>query len=100
MEFQWNREPLWTSGYAETSTYQLISTLNQVTPVIQVNVALIKPLQFRNFLIGHTNWVNSSMEVLTSTDVGIAILKGGIITVLTNIGSPVGTRGQYCKAEF
>ena len=28
--FQWNREPLWPSGYANTSTYQLTSKLNTV----------------------------------------------------------------------
>jgi alpha-amylase len=29
------------------------------------------------------------MEVLTSTADGIAILKGDVISVMTNIGSPV-----------
>ncbi|KIJ17255.1 alpha-amylase [Paxillus involutus ATCC 200175] len=68
----WNREPLWTSGYANTTTYQLMSTLNQ----------------FRNFLVSNSEWVDSSMEVLTSTVDGIAILKGDVISVMTNIGSP------------
>ncbi|KAF8136155.1 glycoside hydrolase superfamily [Boletus edulis] len=68
----WNREPLWTSGYANTTTYQLMSTMNQ----------------FRNFLVNSTNWVNSSMQVLAATNHSIAILKGNVISVLTNIGSP------------
>ncbi|KAF9228592.1 alpha-amylase [Gyrodon lividus] len=68
----WNREPLWTSGYANTTTYQLMSTLNQ----------------FRKFLVSTTEWVNSFMEVLTTTDNGIAILKGDVISIMTNIGSP------------
>ncbi|KAI9569521.1 glycoside hydrolase family 13 protein [Boletus coccyginus] len=68
----WNREPLWTSGYANTTTYQLISTMNQ----------------FRNFLVNKTNWVDSSMQVLTTTSEGIAIVKGNVTSVLTNIGSP------------
>ncbi|KIJ69594.1 glycoside hydrolase family 13 protein [Hydnomerulius pinastri MD-312] len=68
----WNREPLWTSNYANTTTYQLMSTLNQ----------------FRNFLVNTTNWVNSSVEVLTVTDNGIAIIKGDVVSVLTNVGSP------------
>ncbi|KAG6379070.1 alpha-amylase [Boletus reticuloceps] len=68
----WNREPLWTSGYANTTAYQLMSTMNQ----------------FRNFLVNSTNWVNSSMQVLAATNDSIAILKGNVISVLTNIGSP------------
>ncbi|KAH0830442.1 glycoside hydrolase family 13 protein [Lanmaoa asiatica] len=68
----WNREPLWTSGYANTSVYQLMSTMNQ----------------FRNFLVNNTDWVNSSMQILTSTNDGIAISKGNVISILTNIGSP------------
>lgn len=27
---KYNREPLWTSGYANTTTYELITSLNQV----------------------------------------------------------------------
>ncbi|KAN0075281.1 glycoside hydrolase family 13 protein [Tylopilus felleus] len=68
----WNREPLWTSGYANTTAYLLISTMNQ----------------FRNFLVNTTNWVDSSMQVLTFTPDAIAILKGGVVSVLTNVGSP------------
>ncbi|PCH38712.1 glycoside hydrolase family 13 protein [Wolfiporia cocos MD-104 SS10] len=69
----WNREPLWPSGYANTSTYQLMSTLNM----------------FRNFLVnGNTGWLNSSMKVLTTTPYGIGFIKGDVVTILTNIGSP------------
>lgn len=68
-----NREPLWPSGYANTSTYQLVTTLNKL----------------RNFLINTTtDWLTSEMEVLTTTDTGISILKGSVISVMTNIGSP------------
>ncbi|EMD38673.1 glycoside hydrolase family 13 protein [Gelatoporia subvermispora B] len=69
----WNREPLWTSGYANSTAYQLVTTLNQ----------------FRNFLVnGTSGWLNSSMEVLTTTNIGIGIMKGDVVTILTNIGSP------------
>ncbi|GBE82522.1 Alpha-amylase 1 [Sparassis crispa] len=69
----WNREPLWSSGYANTTTYQLMSTLNQL----------------RNFLVnGTTGWLQSSMEVLATTNYGIAFMKGDVVTILTNIGSP------------
>lgn len=27
---QWNREPLWPSGYANSSIYQLVTSLNKV----------------------------------------------------------------------
>ncbi|KAH7927724.1 glycoside hydrolase family 13 protein [Leucogyrophana mollusca] len=68
----YNREALWTSGYANSTTYQLISTLNQ----------------FRNFLVNTTGWVNSEMQVLATTKYGISILKGNVVSIMTNIGSP------------
>ncbi|KAI0698482.1 alpha-amylase [Cytidiella melzeri] len=68
-----NREPLWPSNYANSSTYQLIGKLNGL----------------RNYLINSTDsFVNSSMQVLSSTGNGISFMKGPVITVLTNIGSP------------
>ena len=36
-----------------------------------------------------SDWVTTPMEVLSQTDEGIAFMKGSVITVLTNIGSPV-----------
>ncbi|KZT03563.1 glycoside hydrolase family 13 protein [Laetiporus sulphureus 93-53] len=69
----WNREPLWPSNYTNTTTYQLMSTLNK----------------FRNFLInGTTGWLNSSMEILTTSPYGIGMMKGDVVSILTNIGSP------------
>jgi alpha-amylase len=67
-----NREPLWPSKYTKGPTYQLIATLNQ----------------FRNFLVNKADWVQKPTEVLTSSPHGIAILKGSVISVMTNIGSP------------
>ncbi|KAI0798094.1 alpha-amylase [Abortiporus biennis] len=69
----WNREPLWTSNYTNSSAYEMIASLNQ----------------FRNFLINSTSdWLQSRTDVLTTSDVGIAIQKGDVISILTNIGSP------------
>ncbi|EJF62461.1 alpha-amylase [Dichomitus squalens LYAD-421 SS1] len=69
----YNREPLWPSGYANTSSYQLIQKLNQL----------------RNFMINTTSdWVTTPMQVLNETPQGIVISKGPVITALTNIGSP------------
>ncbi|TDL27217.1 alpha-amylase [Rickenella mellea] len=75
----WNREPLWPSNYANTSTYALISTLNQAGG----------PPLLRNFLGSSSNWLKSETQILTATTKGIALSKGNVITVLTNIGSPV-----------
>ncbi|KAG9318337.1 alpha-amylase [Chiua virens] len=84
----WNREPLWPSGYANTTTYQLITTLNQVMVTVCKNCSLLTPPQFRNFLVNHTSWVNSSMQVLTFSNDSIAFQKGDVVSVLTNVGSP------------
>ncbi|KAH9901106.1 alpha-amylase [Cubamyces lactineus] len=68
-----NREPLWPSKYANTTTYQLITKLNQL----------------RNHLINTTeDWVTTQVQVLSETKEAIAFMKGDVITVLTNIGSP------------
>ncbi|KAI1790754.1 alpha-amylase [Ganoderma leucocontextum] len=68
-----NREPLWPSGYANSSSYQMIAKLNQ----------------FRNFMInGSSEWVTTQMEVLSATSQSIMFNKGPVITVLTNVGSP------------
>ncbi|KAL5529439.1 hypothetical protein ACEPAG_5424 [Sanghuangporus baumii] len=67
-----NREPLWTSGYANTTTYALMSTLNQI----------------RNHLVTTSAWATQQMEVLASNDAALAIKKGDVITVVTNVGSP------------
>ncbi|KAJ6606573.1 glycoside hydrolase family 13 protein [Mycena vulgaris] len=68
----YNREPLWLSNYTNTSSYQLISTLNHL----------------RSFLINTTDWATQKINVLTSNNNGIAFQKGEVVTVLTNIGAP------------
>ncbi|KAJ7168123.1 alpha-amylase [Mycena crocata] len=68
----YNREPLWPSNYTNTSSYQLISTLNKM----------------RNFLVNTTDWATQDTNVLASNNNGVAFKKGEIITILTNIGAP------------
>jgi len=67
-----NREALWPSNYEKTDAYKLMSTLNQ----------------FRNFLVNTTDWVKQETKILTTSPYGLAIIKGPVISVVTNIGSP------------
>ena len=68
-----NREALWPSHYAKTDAYNLISTLNQL----------------RNFLVATTDWAKQETQMLTAAPEGVVIMKGPVISILTNIGSPV-----------
>ncbi|EKM82841.1 hypothetical protein AGABI1DRAFT_82568 [Agaricus bisporus var. burnettii JB137-S8] len=67
----YNREPLWPSQYQQTDAYKFIQTLNQ----------------FRNYLV-KTDWATQKTQILTASPYGIAVMKGKIISVVTNIGSP------------
>ncbi|KAJ3574561.1 hypothetical protein NP233_g1694 [Leucocoprinus birnbaumii] len=67
----WNREPLWPPGYQETDAYRFITALNQ----------------FRNFL-GKTDWLTQETQILAANPSAIAFMKGQVITIATNIGSP------------
>ncbi|KAI9466045.1 alpha-amylase [Lactarius psammicola] len=68
----YNRGPLWTSGYQQTTAYNLTTTLNKL----------------RNYLVNNTNWAQSRTQVLQVTSDGLAIMKGNVVTIVTNIGSP------------
>ncbi|KAH9981459.1 alpha-amylase [Lactifluus volemus] len=68
----YNRGPLWPSGYQHTATYNLTATLNKL----------------RNYLVNNTDWATSRAQVLQTTSQGIAIMKGNVVTILTDIGSP------------
>ncbi|KAG2048742.1 glycoside hydrolase family 13 protein [Suillus hirtellus] len=68
----YNREAMWPSKYANSTTYQLMTTLNQ----------------FRNFLVNNTQWATTPTQVLTTSPYGIATLKGDCVSIMTNIGSP------------
>jgi len=68
----YNRGPLWPSGYQLTAAYNLTATLNKL----------------RNHLVNNTNWAQSRTQVLHVTSQGLAIMKGEVVTIVTNIGSP------------
>ncbi|KAI0005872.1 glycoside hydrolase family 13 protein [Russula compacta] len=68
----YNRGPLWTSGYQLTAAYNLTATLNKL----------------RNYLVNNTNWAQSRTQVLEVTPNGLAIMKGDVVTIMTDIGSP------------
>jgi hypothetical protein len=50
---------------------------------------LLHVVQLRNYLVANTNWAQSRTQVLHVTSQGIVIMKGSVVTILTNIGSPV-----------
>ncbi|KIY43712.1 glycoside hydrolase family 13 protein [Fistulina hepatica ATCC 64428] len=68
----YNREPLWESGVSGTAAIICVTHITQV----------------RNYLVDNTDWVWQETEVLTTSEYGIAIMKGDVISILTNIGSP------------
>lgn len=77
---QYNREPLWPSDYAKTPTYQTIAVLNQ----------------FRNFLISKSandsasgGWLDQNSTLVHSSAVDVVINKGGVISIMNTLGSPV-----------
>jgi len=68
-----NREPLWPSGYKNTTAYQIITALNK----------------FRNYMIHSSpDWLMSPSEIISTSHIGISVLKGNVVSVMTTIGSP------------
>ena len=49
-------------------------------------------VQFRNHLVATSDWAAQPMEVLASNYAALAIKKGDVVTVVTNVGSPVRLR--------
>lgn len=77
---QYNREPLWPSDYTKTPAYQTIAVLNQ----------------FRNFLISKSandsasgGWLDQNSTLVHSSAVDVVINKGGVISIMNTLGSPV-----------
>ncbi|TFK67893.1 glycoside hydrolase family 13 protein [Pluteus cervinus] len=68
----WNREPMWPSQYAKTDAYKLIQRLNSL----------------RNYLVNSTDWLQQDSQISAVNNNSIAITKGSIISIVTNIGSP------------
>ncbi|KAH6871124.1 alpha-amylase [Coprinopsis sp. MPI-PUGE-AT-0042] len=67
-----NREALWPTQYTNSTGYNFTTTLNQ----------------FRNFLVNSTDWLKQETQILTTSPQGVAFLKGNVVSILTNIGSP------------
>ncbi|KZT61240.1 glycoside hydrolase family 13 protein [Calocera cornea HHB12733] len=69
----YNREPLWPTGYANTTTYQLIGKLNTL----------------RDFLATNSpDFLTANVTVLGATNNEVAIGRGPMVAVMTNRGSP------------
>ena len=82
----YNREALWTSGHQNTTAVHLIAKLNRL----------------RQWMIKRdSDYLTRRMSILSTTASSIAIQKGSIISIITNIGSPVGDRRSFRDiAEF
>ncbi|CAD6578592.1 MAG: hypothetical protein TREMPRED_002226 [Tremellales sp. Tagirdzhanova-0007] len=74
----YNRQALWPSNYANSSTYNRIAKLNEVRHAVISNNTLFKGQSF----------LNSTSSIVASTAHDVAIRKGPILAVLTNRGSP------------
>lgn len=68
-----NREPLWPSQYDQGDAYKFMAMLNQV----------------RNYLNQSGDWLHQPAQIISHTDDALFLARGYVITVLTNIGSPV-----------
>jgi alpha-amylase len=76
----YNREALWPSGYQNTTAVQLISKLNKL----------------RHWVIKtDSNYLTQRTSILSTTATDIIIQKGPVISVMTNIGSPVRDRQSF-----
>lgn len=75
---QSNREALWPSNYANTSTVQQIGTLNTVRKWLNETNATHNGLTFNG----------AAAQILSHDDKALAIRKGPLLSILTNRGSP------------
>lgn len=67
-----------------------MTTLNTVGQLLHLLfVVVANKAQFRNFLVNTTSWATQQAQILTTSTYGIAIMKGSVISIMTNIGSPV-----------
>ena len=106
-----NREALWPSSYANTTTVQLISKLNQLHNWMTVTSKHHFSKRFEEGLAWQSNektykshdrevvfakdedmrsaYINTPPVIVGATKEAMAVVKGGVIGVVTNIGSPV-----------
>lgn len=76
----YNRAALWPSNYTNTSTYGHIARLNQVRQSVISN----------NTLFAGQSYLNSTSKIIASTPFDVAIRKGPLLAVLTNVSPPSG----------
>ncbi|OWZ60335.1 alpha-amylase [Cryptococcus neoformans c45] len=74
----YNRQALWTSEYANTTSYNHIKRLNEIRHAVISN----------NTLFEGKNFLDSQTKIVASTDYDVAFRKGPLLVVLTNRGSP------------
>ncbi|KIR67164.1 alpha-amylase [Cryptococcus bacillisporus CA1873] len=74
----YNRQALWPSQYANTTTYNHIKRLNEIRHAVISN----------NTLFDGKNFLDSQTKIVASTDHDVAFRKGPLLAVLTNRGSP------------
>jgi len=70
-----NRQALWPSNYANTTSYQRIKKLNQVRHALISNGTTFEG---KNFLDYQT-------KIIAHSDYDVAIRKGPLLAVLTNV---------------
>nr|WVH01977.1 alpha-amylase [Naematelia aurantialba] len=74
----YNRQALWPSEYANTSTYNRIAKLNAIRQAVISNATTFDGKTF----------LDSPAKILANTSTDVAIRKGPLLAVLTNRGSP------------
>lgn len=72
----YNRQALWTSEYANTTSYNHIKRLNEIRHAVISN----------NTLFDGKNFLDSQTKIVASTDYDVAFRKGPLLVVLTNVG--------------
>ena len=50
--------------------------------------------------MNNTNWAGSRTQVLQVASDGLAIMKGNVVTIMTNIGSPVSSLSNNENDDF
>lgn len=71
----YNRQALWPSQYANTTTYNHIKRLNEIRHAVISN----------NTLFDGQNFLDSQTKIVASTDHDVAFRKGPLLVVLTNV---------------
>lgn len=74
----YNRNALWPYGYANTSTYWHIAQLNQVRHALISNGTKFEDKTF----------LDNPSKIIASTNSDVAIRKGPLLAVLTNVSCP------------